>query len=321
MRYRKLGNTGYEVSEVGMGTWAIGGVSWRGKRPSGWEGADDEESLKALRKARELGVNFFDTADAYGRGKSEVLISLALGKHRDQCIIATKVGNNLIDTRGQDFSREYIIGALNASLVRLGSEYVDVYQLHNPPLEIIKKGEVFDVLRELKESGKIKAFGVSIGKPEEGIEAIKHGVETIQVVYNLLYQEPAKELFPLAMEKKVGIIARVPLASGLLTGKYNENTVFPKSDHRSVSYPPERLKKEIKKVRKLEFLLEEEEVESMAQAALKFVLSHKAVSTVIPGAKNERQIMENVKASDGKPLSPQALQKIQDLYQNNFYLD
>ena len=309
MEYRTLGRTGIEVSEVGLGCWGIGGASFRGGRPSGWSGADIVQSLEAVRRAWELGVTFYDTADVYGRGKSEVLVALGLLEHKKEAMIGTKVGNGMA-LPGKDFSAKYIRGALDASLTRLEVDYVDLYQLHGPDVETMTE-ELFGVMEKLKASGRIRAWGVSIGTIEEGMRAIEGGAETIQLVYNILQQEIGDAIFPVAQEKGVGIIVRVPLASGWLTGKYNAQTVFSPDDHRSQRYPPDRAATTAAKVAQLDFLLEE--ADSLAEAALRFVLAQPMVSTVIPGAKSPAQVAENVKAS-GKPLSEEALNRIQILF-------
>jgi len=309
MNDRKLGSTGIEVSEVGMGCWAIGGASFRDGVPSGWSGANVVQSLETVRKAWDLGVTLFDTADAYGRGKSEVLVGMGLNAHKGSAVIATKVGNSLA-APGQDFSEPYIRGALDASLTRLEMDCVDLYQLHGPKAPVMTDA-LFALMADLRASGKIRAWGVSIGSIEEGFRAIEGGAQTIQLVYNILQQEIGDAIFPAAQEKGVGIIVRVPLASGWLTGKYNAETVFPSSDHRSLRYPPDRVREMAEGVAKLDFLMEE--ADSMAEAALRFVLAHPAVSTVIPGAKTPAQVAENVVAS-GKPLSEGAMARIKSLF-------
>ena len=224
MRFRELGSTGIQVSEVGLGCWPIGGASFRGGSPTGWSGVDVMASIETVRCSWAEGVTFYDTADAYGRGKSEVLVGLGLYGNKEDAVICTKVGMSLA-APGQDFSEPYILGALDASLTRLERDFVDLYLLHGPPLEGMTDA-LFGLMNDLKGSGKIRAWGVSISPVdtsdvvvEEGLRAIEGGAEAIQLVYNLLQQKEGDALFPAAMEKGVGMIARVPLASGWLTGK------------------------------------------------------------------------------------------------------
>jgi len=306
---RTLGNTGIEVTDIGMGCWAIGGASFRGGVASGWSGASIDASLAAVKAAWQAGVTFYDTADAYGRGKSEVLVGYALQDVKDQAVIATKAGNSLAGP-GQHFNEPYLRGALDASLTRLEVEAVEVFLLHGPPVEEMTD-ELFALMGDLKASGKVKSWGVSIGSADEGRRALEGGAEVIQLVYNILQQDVARQILPLAREQEVGIIARVPLASGWLTGKYDENTRFPESDHRRGKYDAARARETAARVRQLDFLLDE--ADSLAAAALRFTLSHPAVSTVIPGAKTAAQVAANVKAS-GKPLSEAALKKIDGLF-------
>lgn len=291
-----------------MGCWAIGGVSFRAGLPSGWSGANITQSLESVRSAWDAGATLFDTADAYGRGKSEVLLGMALGDHKDDAVIATKVGTSLA-APGQIFTEPYIRGAIDASLTRLEVDCVDVYQLHGPTIEAMTD-EVFDLMRALKSEGKIRSWGVSIDTVEEGQRAIEGGAEVLQLVYNILRQEVGDGVFPFAEEKGVGILVRVPLASGWLTGKYDENTVFPKEDHRERKFRGEEAMITAAKVKALNFLLEE--ADTLAEAALRFALMPSAVSTVIPGAKSPAQVKDNVAAS-GKPLSDEAMRQIAEV--------
>ncbi len=309
MEYRTLGKTGIRVSEIGLGCWAIGGASFRGGQPTGWAGADIAQSLEAVRRAWELGVTLYDTADAYGRGKSEVLVGLGLLGRKPEAVIATKVGNSLAQP-GQNFSPEYIRGALDASLTRLEVDRIDLYQLHGPPLDAMTD-DLFGLMNDLKASGKVRAWGASVGSAAEGMRAIEGGAEALQIAYNILQQETGDALFPVARQKGVGVLVRVPLASGWLTGKYDANTAFPSDDHRSARYTPERVRETAQKVAHLDFL--REEADSLAEAALRFTLAHPAVSTVIPGAKTPAQVIENVKASS-RPLSESALRRIRELF-------
>ncbi len=277
---------------------------------------DVMESIETVRRSWEQSVTFYDTADAYGRGKSEVLVGMGLYENKNEAVICTKVGMSLA-APGQDFSEPYILGALDASLTRLERDYVDLYLLHGPPLEGMTDA-LFGLMKDLKGSGKIRAWGVSISPVEtsdrvveEGLRAMEGGAEAIQLVYNILQQKEGDALFPVAMEKGVGMIARVPLASGWLTGKYNAQTAFPADDLRSLRYTPERVRETAELVAKLDFLLEE--ADSMVEAALRFVLSNPAVSTVIPGAKTPAQLRGIVNAA-GMTLSRNSLDRIRELF-------
>ena len=316
MKFRELGKTGIQISEVGLGCWPIGGASFRGGSPTGWSGVDVMASIETVRRSWAQGVTFYDTADAYGRGKSEVLVGLGLYENKNDAVICTKVGMSLA-APGQDFSEPYIMGALDASLTRLERDYVDLYLLHGPPLEGMTDA-LFRLMRDLKGSGKIRSWGVSISPVdtsdrvvEEGLRAMEGGAEAIQLVYNILQQKEGDALFPVAIEKGVGMIARVPLASGWLTGKYDAKTVFPADDLRSLRYTPERVKETAARVAKLDFLLDE--ADSMVETALRFVLSNPAVSTVIPGAKTPAQLTGIVNAA-GKTLSRDSLDRIRELF-------
>ena len=316
MELRELGKTGIQVSEVGLGCWPIGGASFRGGSPTGWSGVDVMASIDTVRRSWTQGITFYDTADAYGRGKSEVLVGLGLYENKNDAVVCTKVGMSLA-APGQDFSEPYIMGALDASLTRLERDHVDLYLLHGPPLEGMTDA-LFGLMKDLKGSGKIRAWGVSISPVEtsdrvveEGLRAMEGGAEAIQLVYNILQQKEGDALFPGAIEKGVGMIARVPLASGWLTGKYDAKTVFPADDLRSLRYTPERVKETAARVAKLDFLLEE--ADSMVEAALRFVLSNPAVSTVIPGAKTPAQLTGIVNAA-GKALSRDSLDRIRELF-------
>jgi len=315
MKYRRLGKTGLEVSEIGFGAWAIGG----NRHGNSYGPTNDKDSLKAINKAVELGCNFFDTADVYGHGHSEKLIGEALEGKRGNFIIATKVGGDFYNVGARaNFTREYITFAVEKSLKRLKTDYIDIYQLHNPNIELIREGEMFETMEKLKEDGKIKFYGISIFDSAEGIEAMRRGVDIIQVIYNIFDQAPEERLFPSARERGVGIIAREPLANGFLTGKYDFKSRFPSGDIRN-SFPEGYKKGMIKTAEKLNFLIENKEI-TLAQAALKFVLSNDAVSTVIPGIKTEYQAKENLRAGDGDGLSRAELGKIKELTKNNFYL-
>jgi aryl-alcohol dehydrogenase-like predicted oxidoreductase len=308
LRRRHLGHTGLTVSEVGFGAWAIGGGFNVAGRAVGYGETNDDESLAALARAFALGVNFVDTADAYGMGRSESLIGKALKSSPRRVHVATKVGNVRRDPEPprKDFSPEHIRQACDLSLHRLGVTSLDLYQLHNPSREVIADGRVWEVLRELKHKGKIAHFGISIGNPEEGLLAIQHGeVETIQLAYHLLDTRAATELFPEAEKRGVGIIVREPLANGLLTGKYGPGHRFADTDHRRDKYPPEKLQQVLARVEKLKALVRPER--TLAQAAIRFALAPMAVSAVIPGVKTPRQAEENVAAASSAELTKEEL--------------
>jgi aryl-alcohol dehydrogenase-like predicted oxidoreductase len=304
-----LGSTGLQVSEIGFGAWAIGGGACVQGRGFGYGATDDAQSLAALARAFELGVNFVDTADAYGMGHSERLIGKAIKTSPRRVHVATKVGTVRRDPESprMDFSPEYIREACDRSLSRLGVTCIDVYQLHNPSREVLGDKRVWDALRRLKDQGKIAHYGISIGDPEEGLLGMECGeVETIQLVYNLLDTRPADELFPAAQKRGVGIIVREPLANGMLTGKYRSGHVFAENDYRRSAYGGEKLDAVVKKAAAFGFLAQNTG-RSLAQAALKFALAPAAVSVAIPGAKTPEQVVENVSAAQAPELSPEEL--------------
>ena len=225
MKYRVLGKTGLKVSEVGFGAWAIGGNAYG----NSYGPTDDKLSLAAIGRALELGCNFFDTADVYGHGHSEELLGQALRGHRSEVIIATKVGGDFYHgTPRMNFNPDYLEFALGKSCERLGTDCIDLYQLHNPPIQLIKDGRVFKILERLKASGKIRHYGISIHDPQEGLLAMRAGeLEAIQVAFNILRQEAKNQLFREATKNNVGIIAREPLANGFLAGKLKSESTFP----------------------------------------------------------------------------------------------
>lgn len=321
MKYRQLGTTGIAVSEIGFGGWAIGGSATISGVPVGWGKTSDDQSLGAIRRARDLGVNFFDTADIYGLGRSESLMGIVLPRRRDEVVLATKVG--IVRTAGgdhkRDFSKHHIFHAIDGSLKRLRTDYVDLYQVHNPTLQDLEREEIQEAMSMLQSIGKIRYWGVSVSTPEEGIEIIKRKWGyTIQVLFNILNQAPAESLFPLAMKAGYGIIARVPLASGLLTGKFRADTVFPADDIRQNFLNARRLEEVLHRVDEVKGIVGGS-VRTLAGAALGFVLAHDAVSTTIPGAKNSHQVELNVAAAEeGLPEAIAA--KLRDrLGDFNFY--
>ncbi len=313
MRYRELGKTGLLVSEIGFGAWAVGGNA----HGNSYGPTDDRTSLAAIQRAFELGCNFFDTADVYGHGHSEEVLGQALKEHRDKVIIATKVGGDFYHGPPRmNFNPDYIEFALGKSCERLQTDYVDLYQLHNPPVQIIRNETLFRALEKLKEKGKIRHYGISIHDPEEGILAMKTGSpEAIQVVFNMFRQEAKLQLFQAAMENGIGIIAREPLANGFLTGKHNADETFPEGDIRH-HFPREYILNLVLAAEQLKFLGGRNR--TLAQAALRFVLDQKGVSTVIPGAKTPQQVEENLSASDLPPLTGEELLRIRILREQGF---
>jgi len=282
---------------------------------------DDSESLGAIDAALDLGVNFIDTSDAYGAGYSETLLGKALKGKRDRVILATKGGNTMVGpNRGKrNFSPDYISRVMDESLQRLQMDYVDLYQLHNPTLDVIEQGEVWTVLERAKQAGKIRHYGVSINTMEEGIAAVKGGrSDTIQVEYSLLAQQPADELLPLAQGANVAVIARIPLRRGVLTGKLTaaDEARFQGEDVRARSFKGEPFRKELAKAEQLRFLVHGD-IKTMSQAAIAFCLAHPAVSVVIPGARNASQMRENATGADVR-LPDADLAKVADLWRRDF---
>ncbi|MBO0887680.1 aldo/keto reductase [Candidatus Bathyarchaeota archaeon] len=312
MKYRTLGKTGLKVSEVGFGAWAIGGNGFG----NSYGPTDDKTSIDAVRKAVDLGCNFFDTADAYGHGHSEELIGKAL-KDNDDVVIATKAGADFYhDPPRMNFSPDYLAFALGKSLERLQTDHVDLYQLHNPPIQLLRDGKIFEGLERLVDSGKVHHYGVSIHDPEEGILAIKNGrPSTIQVVFNILRQEAKNRLFEAAGDNDVAIIAREPLSNGFLSGKFTDDSTFPPGDIR-FNFPRNYFHALVKASRQLEFL--QSGTRTLAQAAIRFVLDHREIATVIPGAKTPAQAEEDLRASELPSLTGEELVRIRILRERGF---
>jgi len=314
MRTRILGKTGIEVSEVGFGAWAVGGPASLGKFQIGWGRVEDSVSLRAIEAAFDCGITFYDTADVYGAGHSEELLAKAFAKRRSSVVIASK-GGNFTDEQGEwqkDFTGEYLSGRVEASLRRLKTDYIDLYQLHTPRTDeeysqAIGSAEALDLLVK---QGKLRAYGISIGPLEHGLRQIEDGFgATIQVIYNILSREPEAELLPAALAADVGIIPRVPLAYGFLTGKFSRESTFSDDDHRSHSVPPEKLADWVDKVDRLKPIAGDLGI-SMAQLALQYVLASGAVSVVIPGGKTEEQVRQNAEAGSAPPLAEEVLERI-----------
>lgn len=305
MRVRTLGKTGIKVSEVGFGAWAIGGPAELGGIPVGWGESDDREAIQALEAAFDEGINFYDTSDVYGMGHSEELLARVFSKRRAQVVIATK-GGNLTDEAGQwrkIFTGVFLTRKLEDSLRRLRTDYIDLYQLHTPRTEEEYQQALAsaETLRRLVDQGKLRAYGLSIGSLDHGLGQIAHGFgATIQVVYNALERDPEAKLLPAAKQANYGVIARVPLASGFLTGKYSQDAQFADRDHRSRLAAAQK-NDWVKKADRLKPIALSLGI-PLAQLALQYILANEAVSVVIPGARNEAQARQNAVAGIQPPL-------------------
>ena len=306
MKYRTLGRTEFSVSEIGFGAWAIGGNQFG----NSYGTTKDSESLKALQIAIDLGCNFFDTADVYGHGHSEKLIGNALKRFRQKIYIATKVGGDFYHGPARlNFDPEYIRFALENSLKRLNTDYIDLYQLHNPPLHLIQDGSIFEILFKLKREGYIRAVGLSIFEPTEGIEAIQNDcVDCVQFVYNIFNRQAAKNLLPIARENNIGLIAREPLNNGILTGKFTGDEIFEEGDIRS-RWSQNYFEHLVHFTANLKNTIKTED-RSLSQTALQFVLSQPTISTVIPGMKTTDQVEENFRTIVLKQLTEEEHRRI-----------
>jgi aryl-alcohol dehydrogenase-like predicted oxidoreductase len=308
MRYRTLGKTGLEVSELGFGAWGIGGT--------GWIGAEDEESLRALRLAIEHGVNFLDTAYAYGDGHSERLVGIAVRGAADPVYVATKVPPKNMQWPAQPglrpeevFPADWIVACTESSLQNLGVETIDVQQLHVWSDEWIGQGDWLDAIERMKREGKIRFFGVSINdhEPENAIRLVESGVvDTVQVIYNIFDQSPEDALFAAVETARVGVIVRVPLDEGALTGSVRPETTFPEGDFRNGYFAGQRKREVWERVQAIARDLDVE-VERLAEIALRFCLSHPTVNVVIPGMRSTRNVERNVRAASAGPLGESRL--------------
>jgi aryl-alcohol dehydrogenase-like predicted oxidoreductase len=323
MKYRKLGKSGIKVSEIGFGGWTIG-LDWWSKK------IEDDEAIKMLKHAYDLGINFYETADIYGKGKSEKLIAQAFKDMRNEIVYSTKWGYDIYNAEQighnelpQKHNPEFLRYALLQSMKRLRTDYIDVYSLHNPKMDAIKNDNLFRSLDSLAQEGKIKSHGVALGPAigweNEGLLAIeKRNITCLQTVYNILEQDPGRAFLDAARKKDVGIMVRVPDASGVLTGKVNEKTVFDRNDHRS------NRKKEwiLEAMQKIERMKPIANVKgwNISQLAIKFVLSQREVSVVLPTVINVEEIERFAEMSDGNYLKENEMAQITDLYKNNFYI-
>lgn len=318
MQYRQLGKTGYKVSSVSFGAWAIGGT---------WGETDDNESIAALHKAVDLGVNFIDTADVYGDGKSEKLIARLRRERSESITVATKAGRRLSPHNTQGYNRTNITQFVERSLKNLGTDTLDLLQLHCPPTDVYYRPEVFEVLDDLVHGGKIRHYGVSVERVEEALKAIEFpGVATVQIIYNIFRQRPAELFFREAQAKNVGILARLPLSSGLLAGKMSKTSVFATDDHRSFNRRGEAFDRgetfsgidfdtALGAVELLRPLVQSGM--TMAQFALRWILIRPEVTCAIPGAKRPDQVQDNCAAADLPEISAATLKAVETLYASN----
>ena len=315
MKYRSFGRTGWQVSEISFGAWAIGGS---------WGQVSEADALDALHAAIDHGVNFIDTADVYGDGRSERLIAQVLKERSEDVYVVTKAGRRLDPHVAKGYNRENLTAFVERSLKNLGVKTIDLVQLHCPPTEVYYMPELFGVLDNLVKAGKIRYYGVSVEKVEEAIKAIEYpNVQSVQIIFNMFRQRPADMFFDLAKKRQVAILARVPLASGLLTGKMTHQTTFAQDDHRNFNRYGEAFdvgetfsgvdyETGLAVVDELRALLSPGM--TMAQFALRWILMFDAVSCAIPGAKNRYQSIDNVQTSDMPPLSDEVMSKIKAIY-------
>ncbi len=318
MEYRELGRTGWQVSAVSFGGWAIGGT---------WGPVQDSDSLAALHRAVELGVNFFDTADVYGDGRSERLLGQLRRDHREIIIIGTKAGRRLNPHVAAGYNRENLSAFVERSLKNLRMEALDLLQLHCPPPAVYYMPEVFGFLDDLVEAGKVRTYGVSVERVEEALKAIEYpNVHTVQIIFNMFRHRPSELFFEQAQKRRVGVLARVPLASGMLTGKLRPDTAFDRDDHRAFNRQGESFDRGetfsgvdydvgLQAVAELKAICPPGM--SMVQFALRWILMFKAVSCAIPGAKRPSQAEENISAAELPPLSEETMSQVRSIYERH----
>jgi aryl-alcohol dehydrogenase-like predicted oxidoreductase len=318
MQYKPLGRTGWNVSTISFGAWAIGGT---------WGDVDDGESMAALHAALDAGVNFFDTADVYGDGRSERLIARLRKERSEPFYVATKAGRRLNPHVTEGYNRANLRAFVERSLSNLNVEALDLLQLHCPPTPVYYMPEVFGVLDALQQEGKLRHYGVSVEKVEEALKAIEFpGVQSVQIIYNILRQRPADLLFKETLRKGVGILARLPLSSGLLSGKMTANTAFAADDHRQFNREGAAFDKG-ETFSGLEYAKGLAAVEAlravvpagmtMAQFALRWITMHPAVTCAIPGGKRAAQVTDNVSAADLPALSEVQMAAVQTIYEQH----
>jgi aryl-alcohol dehydrogenase-like predicted oxidoreductase len=325
MKYRRMPRTDLQLSEVGFGVWTVA-TTWWGKIP-------EDQRAALLENAVDLGINFFDTADIYGDGYGEEVLAKVLGHRRHELVIATKFGYDFYDTltprighqeRAQKFDPDFVRFACEQSLRRLRTDYIDIYQLHNPRLSAIEQDELFETLEQLKHEGKIRYYGAALGPDigwfEEGEAAMKERhVHSLQIIYSILEQEPARQFFPIAEKEQVGLLSRVPHASEALTGRYTEPPTFQEGDHRS-HRRVEWLREALQKVEKVKFLAGEDVGRALSQAAIQFCLYQPTIVSVLPNFTTLDELRDYTAAVDTPSLSDQEQARLDDLWENAFDL-
>jgi aryl-alcohol dehydrogenase-like predicted oxidoreductase len=315
MEYRELGRTGWKVSSVSFGAWAIGGT---------WGDVSDRESLAALHAALDRGVNFFDTADVYGDGRSERLIAQLRRERSEPFFVATKAGRRLNPHVAEGYNRKNLTAFVERSLVNLEVETLDLLQLHCPPTPVYDMPEVFEILETLQRTGKVQHYGVSVEKVDEALQAIEYpGVQSVQIIFNMFRHKPRDKFFAEAARRGVGILARLPLSSGMLTGKLTPTSTFATDDHRSFNREGAAFDRG-ETFSGLDYDVGLQAVEriralttpgvSLAQFALRWILMFAEVACAIPGAKRPSQVEENVAAADLPPLAPETMAAIDEVY-------
>jgi aryl-alcohol dehydrogenase-like predicted oxidoreductase len=315
MNYRALGRTGWKVSEISFGAWAIGGA---------WGEVSDEESLSALTQAIDSGINFLDTADVYGNGRSHRLIAQLKKSRKEEIIVATKVGRRLPKQTVEGYTRANLTSWVEDNLRDLNMETLDLVQLHCPPTDAYYEPEIFAALDDLVKAGKIRFYGVSVERVEEALKAMEYpNLQTVQIIFNCFRQRPAELFFAQAKLKQVGILARVPLASGLLTGKFKADTPFAEDDHRNFNRQGQRFDRG-ETFSGVDYQVAVEAVEeiralvpvgiSMSQFALRWILMFDAITCAIPGGKRPSQVADNALASTLPPLTPEAMASVRKIY-------
>jgi aryl-alcohol dehydrogenase-like predicted oxidoreductase len=314
MKFRNFSNVGWQVSEIGLGCWAIG---------SEWGEVTPEDARDVLKTSLDKGINFFDTADVYGDGRSEKFVGELIKSTKEKIYVATKAGRRLNPHTPEGYNLKNIEEFIDRSLINLGVDCIDLLQLHCPPSETCARKETYDMMEEIVKKGKIANYGVSVEKVSEAMDAIQYpNVKSIQIIFNIFRQKPAELFFKEAANNNVGIIVRVPLASGLLTGKMNKNSSFPQNDHRNYNingdafdvgetFSGVNYEKGLMAVEKLKELIPSGF--TLTDLALKWILMHEEVSVVIPGAKNREQATNNVKASDLGEINS-LMSKINSIY-------